>query len=162
MYQYRVTKYDPQYRDSSGAFKHDDWIDVSDISKTFDGVELTPQRYVAVENAYVEAALALLTEAGAETLTIDSLEKHRGYHTSALSLVDGHACSLLEIADIIRLNLRSLIWCRLVRNDAFLHFGHDYYMYVGVPTECLDSIDFATRSGLFVESFGSPYLALPR
>lgn len=158
MYQYRVTKYDPQYRDSSGAFRRDDWTAVSDVDLTFNGVKLTPQRYVAVENAYVESALAFLTESRVETLTIDSLENHRGYSDSDLMLADGRVCSLLEIADVARLNLRSSIWCRLVGSDAFLHFGYDYYMYVGVPIECPASIDFATRSGLFVEPFESPYL----
>jgi hypothetical protein len=158
MHQYRVTKYDPKYRNSSGAFTRDDWIAVSDIGRTFSGGVLTASAYLAVENAYVESALAFLTEVRVESLAIRSLENHGGYANSDLPLADGRNCTLLEIADIVRLNLRSSIWCRLAAADAFLHFGHDYYMYVGVPAPCPASIDVAECSGLFVEPFKSPYL----
>ncbi|MCH7725619.1 MAG: hypothetical protein IH991_03935 [Planctomycetes bacterium] len=158
MHQYRVTKYDPKYRNRSGAFTRGDWIAVSDIGSTFNGVVLTAFAYLAVENAYVESALAFFAEAGVESLAISSLENHGNYANSDIPFADGHMCSLLEVADIARLNLRSSIWCRLVADNAFLHFGYDYYMYVGLPTPCPASIDFATRSGLFVEPFESPYL----
>ncbi len=157
MYQYRVTKYDPQFRDSSGAYKRDDWISVSDIGRTYHGIELTAERYVTVENSYIEAALAFLTEAGLTCLAIKSLENTRRYNNSAISLTEGHACSLLEIADIARLNLREVIWCKLEGDDCFLHFGYDYYMYIGVPIVCQSSIDFASRRGLFIEPFESPH-----
>ncbi|MCH8148785.1 MAG: hypothetical protein IH987_12435 [Planctomycetes bacterium] len=134
MHQYRVTKYDPRYRKSSGAFTRDDWICVGDIGSTFSGTVLTASEYLAVENAYVASALAFLAETGVESLAICSFENHGSYANSELSLDDGRECSLLEVADIARLNLRSSIWCRLVADNAFLHFGYDYYMYVGVPT----------------------------
>ena len=158
MLQYRVTKYDPQLRDASGAFTRDDWISVGDIGSQFNGVLLTPLDYCRVENAYISSAIAFLTDAGVESLSIDSLENHGGHQTTALTLSNGRSCDLLACADIVRLNLRSEIWCRLVADSAFLHFGYDYYMYVGVPTECLNAIEYATQAGLFVESFDSPYL----
>jgi hypothetical protein len=159
MYQYRITKYDPQFRDASGAYKLDDWTSISDIGRTFNNIELTAECYVTVENSYVEAALAFLTEAGVTSLAIKSLENHRRHNCPAVSLTEGHSCTLLEIADIIRLNLREIIWCKLVGDGCFLHFGYDYYMYVGVPAICTASIEFAERRRLFVEPSESPYLA---
>ncbi len=157
MHQYRVTKYDPKYRNDSGVFMRDDWTCCSEIGGTFDGVILTPQKYLHLENAYVQSALAFFAEANIHACKIRSLENHTQYVNSALPLVNGRSCSMLEVSDIVRLNLRSLIWCRLVGDGAFLHFGYDFYMYVGVPIACSESIEFATRSGLFVEPFESPY-----
>ena len=158
MHQYRVTKYDPEFRDSSGAFTRDDWTATSDIGGIFGGVVLTPQAYLTVENAYVESAIAFLSESSSESLKVASLENYGQYTDSVLEIADGKRCTLLEIADIARLNLRSLVWCRFSGDDAFLHFGGDFYMYVGVPMACQGATNFAKRSGLFVESFNSPYL----
>ena len=158
MIQYRVTKYDPQYRDASGAYQRDEWIMHSQIGESFvDGV-LTESRYLAAENAYIHAAVSFLSETGVDSLAIESLENARGYECSALTIADGHICSLLEIADIARLVLRDHIWCKLAGNAAFIHFGWDYYMYIGVPVACPIAINVATESGLFVESFDSPHL----
>lgn len=63
-----------------------------------------------------------------------------------------------QIERVIRLNLRETLWCKL--EDAagrFLHFGWDYYTYVGVPTPCPKACALASRRGLFVEPFKSPY-----
>ena len=157
MHQYRITKYDPQHRNDSGAFTRDDWTAVSDVGDIFDGEVLTARAYLAVENIYVDTALAFLGESAVESLVIRSLENQGNYANSELLLADGRECSPLEISDIVRLNLRSSIWCRLVGKNAFLHFGYDYYMYVGVPMPCATAIEFATRCGVFVEPFESPY-----
>ena len=157
MFQYRVTKYDPRFRDATGAFTRDDWISMGDVGSVFDGRVLTPAEYLRVENAYVSAAIAFLTDAGVESLVIADLENHGRFNTSALTLDNGSDCDLLTCADIARLNLRSEICCRLESESAFLHFGYDYYMYVGVLFECPAAIRHATDSGLFVELFDSPY-----
>ncbi len=157
MIQYRVTKYDPRYRDAAGAYKRDEWIMHSQIGEYFvDGV-LTEPRYLATENAYIHAAVSFLSESGVDSLAIESLENARGYECSALNIADGHVCSLLEIADIARLVLRDHLWCKLTGDTAFVHFGWDYYMYIGVPMACPIAIIAATESGLFVESFNSPH-----
>lgn len=66
-----------------------------------------------------------------------------------------------QISDVIRLNLREDTWCRLEYEDKmFVHFGYDYYMYIGSDKVCNKSIDTIRESGLFVEDFKSPYLKL--
>ena len=74
MFQYRVTKYNPRFRDATGAFTRDDWISMGDVGSVFDGRVLTPAEYLRVENAYVSAAIAFLTDAGVESLVIADLE----------------------------------------------------------------------------------------
>ncbi len=47
---------------------------------------------------------------------------------------------------------------RLVyENKMYVHFGYDYYMYIGVNEKCLDAINSIQASGLFVEECESPY-----
>jgi hypothetical protein len=156
MLQYRITKYDPKYRDDRGAYMRDEWTAVSDIGKTFNGVELTPAAYFEIEDAYVKSAVAFLSESDVTSLFIDSLENYRDYYNSGLNLANGRECSLLNVAEIVRLNLRSNIWCRLVCDGSFLHVGQDYYMYIGVPKKCPRAIELATEACLFVEPFYSP------
>jgi hypothetical protein len=76
MYQYRITKYDPSLRDPGGAYPSDEWTSRSDIGKSFDGVRLTEESYLRVEQAYLEAAVAFLSEARITELTVIGLENH--------------------------------------------------------------------------------------
>jgi hypothetical protein len=62
-----------------------------------------------------------------------------------------------QLAPLIRAVLRSEWWCQFEAPGAFLHFGYDYYMYVGVPVPCPQSIALSCDRGLFVEPFVSPY-----
>jgi hypothetical protein len=76
-FQYRVTKYDPRFRDPSGAYTRDEWTSVDDIGRTFGGVTLTAEEYERVETAYASAVVAMLAEAGVEQLIVNALEERR-------------------------------------------------------------------------------------
>ncbi len=62
-----------------------------------------------------------------------------------------------KIENIARLILRSYFWCILRSEDIFVHFGYDYYMYIGCKKKCCDVIKTIEKTGLFVEPFESPY-----
>ena len=53
--------------------------------------------------------------------------------------------------------LREELWCRLEGDRGFVHFGFDYYMYVGVASACPEAQRLAAQLGLFVEEMRSPY-----
>jgi hypothetical protein len=55
--------------------------------------------------------------------------------------------------------LREDLWCRLDGEGAFVHFGWDYDMYVGVASACPEAQRLATKVGLFVEEMRSRYHA---
>src|SRR5438876_10123615 len=74
MFGWRITKYDPAYRNAAGAYLKDEWTSVSDIGKSFDGKALTVEEYRSVENAYVSTALRFLSEANLNCLNVTSLE----------------------------------------------------------------------------------------
>jgi hypothetical protein len=152
--EYRVTKYDPAFRDAIGAYTRDEWTAASDIGRSFGSVVLTPEEYQRVEDAYVAVALSFLSESRQSTLTVDGLENARNY---PIDFSEGSTLCLERLGPVIRLVLREMFWCRLEGRTGYLHFGWDYYMYVGVPCPCPESQELARRLGLFVEEDSSPY-----
>lgn len=153
MFEYRVTKYDPDLRDGV-AYLRDEWTSFSDIGQSFNGVVLTESEYQRVEDAYATAAVAFLREAGVVSLTVSGLENHA---TIPLTFVEGSALSLAQIGRVVRRMLRDHFWCRLQSENAFVHIGWDYYMYIGVPAHCPNAIAMARQLGLFPEPYLSPY-----
>jgi hypothetical protein len=152
--EYQITKYDPAFRDPSGAYTRDDWTSVTDIGRSFGSVVLTPEEYRRVEDAYVAVALSFLREAGQASLTVCGLENKRNY---PIEFGEGSALDLEQLGSVIRLVLREEFWCRLEGPASFLHFGYDYYMYAGVPRPCPASQEVAKELRLFVEESISPY-----
>jgi hypothetical protein len=154
MNEYRITKYDPSFRNHAGAYTRDEWISVSDIGQSFAGVTLTREEYERVEGAYVEAAIAFLREAGVSALSVEGLENQRGH---VLNFREGSLLSLEQVGDVLRRILREEFWCRLNGVGGFVHVGWDFYMYVGVRCPCPAAQVRATELGLYVEEFSSPY-----
>ena len=154
MNEYRITKYNPSFRDFAGAYTRNEWISVADIGRSFAGVTLTREEYERVEGAYVETAMAFLREAGVSALRVAGLENHRGH---LLNFREGSLLPLEQIGDVLRRVLREEFWCRLKGVGGFVHVGWDFYMYVGVLCPCLAARVRATELGLYVEEFSSPY-----
>ena len=57
MYQYRITKYNPKYRQLDGKYLNNEWTSYSDIGKKYNGKLFTMQNYIEVENSYVTAII---------------------------------------------------------------------------------------------------------
>jgi hypothetical protein len=156
LHQRRVTKYNPAHRDPSGAYQLDEWTSHADVGKSFNGVQLTEDDYLAVEQAYVDVAMAFLKESQLTELTVRGLE-----HSAQLpfTVEEGQSVPACHLPDIVRALLREQFWCRLEGPTAFIHVGWDYYMYVGTPAPCKGAEALAPTVGLFVEPFRSPYAA---
>jgi hypothetical protein len=153
VFEYRVTKFDPGFRDSNGVFTRDEWTSFHDIGHAFGGVVMTAEEYRRVEGNYVMAAINFLRESGQTYLLVDGLEESQG----SSGLREGQRVGIDYIAALIRQIPREEFWCRLEGHECYLHFGWDYCLYVGVPRECSASIQLAKNLGLFVEPFQSPY-----
>lgn len=154
MYQYRITKYDPSLREAGGAYPVDEWTSISDIGKSFGGVCLTENDYLRVEQAYLGAAAAFLSEARVTALTVIGIENH-GQGSDAPK--EGSRIKTEDLPAVLRSLLREDFWCKLESPAAFIHVGYDYYMYIGTSVEGTRASSVAQASGLFVEAFESPY-----
>jgi len=153
MFEYRVTKYDPAHRDSAGRYLLDEWTAFSDVGKTVALAE-----YEAVERAYIDVALAFMTEAGIADLFVANLENAKRV---TLPFAAGAKLSHPQLRVAFQLVLREQCWCRFLHDTiAFVHFGWDYYMYVATPRDCPNAKQLASDRALFVESCPSPYPTL--
>jgi len=152
--EYRVTKYDPALRGPRGEYKGEDWIMSTQIGQSFRGVVLTEQEYRRVERSYIKVALAFLSESGITSLRVVGLESSR---RQLLEFTEGSVLTLEQLPDVIGRILREDSWCRLQADNGFVHFGWDFYMYIGVPRRCLAAEQMASDLGLYVEEFTSPY-----
>jgi hypothetical protein len=155
VHEYRVTKYNPAFRDRSGAYTKVEWTMFGQIGQTFSGGVLTSDEYERIEDAYIQAALSFLRESGLLSMRVAGLKHSR---KRPLDFQNGIVLPLERIGEITRQILREEYWCRLEGSDGFLHFGWDYYMYIGVPHLCPIARARATKLGLFVEEFASPYV----
>lgn len=152
--QFRVTKYNPAFRNAEGAFTGDEWTNFSDIGRMINGAVLTNVVYKRVEDAYVRTATEFLQESGVTSLFVVGVECVEG---DASVPTTGKQLSLHQIGETIRRLLREEFWCRLEDAQSFVHIGYDYYMYIAVPSKCPRAEILAKQLGLFVERFDSPY-----
>jgi hypothetical protein len=149
--QYRITKYDPSRRNAAGAYTVDEWTSVSDI-----GRKVSRQAYEQTERLYLKAIEAFLSEAGVKALTVRGLENRKRSRVGRLR--EGQRITLKQALKVARLILRERIWAKLhAPRRAFVHFGWDFYMYIGSSRPCPAAIDETEKAGLFVEPYHSPY-----
>lgn len=169
-YQWRITKYNPDFRDVDGSYTLEkEWPCPSQIGKIIYGKEFTLGEYLCVEAAYVNTVMAILSECKLNTLRVLLLSK--SYVTpevrtselyerefDELDLQVDKIVNANEIRTICTMILRNFLDCQLYLKDKFfVHFGWDYYMYIGSNVNCPSSIKFAKNNGLFVEETRSPY-----
>ncbi|NJD01753.1 MAG: hypothetical protein FIA99_03960 [Ruminiclostridium sp.] len=172
MYSYRVSKYNPIFRDEKGSYKNDGWTSFADIGIVYDNREFLIDEYISVENAYVQAINSFINCLEVPSMKIVSLEKNYdsleidkypdNYSKRMISLYssikEGSIIKISDIECLSRLILREHLWCKLEHSSImFVHFGYDYYLYLGSSKRCEGSIEEITKSGLFVEEFESPY-----
>ena len=166
MLKLRATKYDPKNRSEDGIYLVDEWTSVVDVGTEFPTGVLTVEAYVAIENAYVETVLKLMHALGLETLKTWHLEGYFCTDGIPQDILDNHTPEPIQIREglsldrhgvdyAVRQNLRNTMWCCLVgEHDTYVHFGDDYYMYLGcnqnIAKECLET------QFMYLEEYESP------
>lgn len=149
MRQFRITKYNPLDRDKSGAYQLDEWTEFSDV-----GEMVSLEEYESVESNYINALNMLLQQNNVHTLTITDLEDYQ----NLCPFKDGQVISNREFTVAFKGVLRSQYWCLFEAKDAYVHFGYDFYSYIGIalaPEHMLNSIK---QNGLYVENCKSPFI----
>lgn len=172
MLSWRITKYNPNFRDHNDVYNMNDWTSFGDVGKNFDGKILTFNEYIAVENAYINAVLAFMEDIKIISLEVKDVEKYSknlelnktsiAYSDDMINLFtnvyDNCTIKIDNIEKLCRLVLREHMWCKLEKSSLmFVHFGYDYYMYIGSDRKCNKAIEKVIKSGLFVEEYQSPY-----
>ena len=149
--QYRITKYNPVYR-VNGVYTKDEWISMYDVGESFDGKTFTFEEYLAVEKSYLNVIEMVLQKLNIRKVRIKQGENM--YSRLNNSTLRSHE----EVISVARGCLREEFWCKLVSKDFFVHFGYDYYMYIGANIEEEHMSEIARENGLFSELIQqSPY-----
>ena len=67
-----------------------------------------------------------------------------------------------EVLKVAKGVLREDFWCKLESESFFIHFGYDFYMYIGADIDDEKMRKIAEENGLFAERINeSPYLRIP-
>lgn len=149
MRQYKITKYNPINRDISGAYLLDEWTEFSDVGKLTDIKE-----YEVVERQYIESLKLLLSDNQITSLKLVGLEDYQKLCPfKKTGSIPEH-----EFGNAFRSVLRSEYWCKFEAKHAYVHFGYDFYSYIGVPTASEYTIKRIEKKGLFIENCHSPFL----
>ena len=136
----------------NGAYTKNEWISICDVGKTYDGKVFTFKEYLSVEKAYLNVIEKVMLELNVKRVRI----KQGEYMYSKLN--NSVLRSPEEVLMVARGCLREDFWCKLVTNNFFVHFGYDYYMYIGANIEEKHMSEIARENGLFSELIQqSPY-----
>ncbi len=155
MNMYRVAKYDLSgYID--GIYTRDEWTDYSDIGKVFNGEKLKKERYLAVESNYIQVAQDIFAKSQQKEISIMNLQKNQAH----LLWENNQTVDKTQLAEIIRDCLRNRCWCRLSAEEFYIHFGYDFYMYIGCPLSYKTVTQICNENQLYVTKQESPYLTI--
>ncbi len=160
---YRITKYNPKFRDEKGCYLAEEWTSISDVGKIFNTELFTMEKYLKVENSYIRAIETVLSDSSVTKLFIVSLEIYDDTKISDVlsdyeievfhSLRDGMQINLNEIKIVVKLVLREVLWCKLCSfmRKIEIEFGYDYYMYIKIDSIERHTMQKLLSYGLFVE-----------
>ena len=149
---YRVTKFNPKFR-VDGKYLIDDWTSIADVGKIYSGQQLTMQKYEETEQNYIDFVKNTLQICDINELEIIQLEKYVGH----LKWKNQQLINLQQISSFMKDCLREKCWAKLETNDFFLHFGYDYYIYIGTNLNEKVLQKLCCQYDLFIEKYKSPY-----
>lgn len=152
MKSYRITKYNPSKR-IDGKYLIDEWTSFSDVGKVFNGSVLKLDEYATVESSYIEFLFNIMKYCNVENIKICQLEK-----MSKVQWKDQQIITLFQVKSFIQDCLREKCWAKLEAENFFIHFGYDYYVYIGTSVDDKKIKTLAQYYNLFAEDFISPYL----
>ncbi|WP_404447996.1 hypothetical protein LG307_03155 [Sutcliffiella horikoshii] len=164
--QWRVTKYNPNYRNNEGHYtKPEEWTSASDIGKIIDSKTFTIEEYLQIEQTYINAIIHIIKLNNVESVRIlnfkkNNMDKRSPLYESKFHLLnfkEDSEISIENIPTLSRMVLREFIFCHFYSNDFFIHFGYDYYLYFGSNSVQTKQIEDVVDESLFVEEMRSPF-----
>lgn len=150
MYKYRISKYNPKYRDRNDCYLKDEWTSCSDIGKEYDGKVFEKEDYLAKETQYCNTILTILKSCKIKEMIVEELEicysieeLQKKFHSIDLdfsnsdekvinSIKNNQTVTLEELKEYFKLALRECFWCKFTDeiSQTQVEFGYDYYVYI--------------------------------
>lgn len=171
MHRYRISKYNPQYRNKQGYYQKNEWTSYWDIGESYHGRVFRKEEYLRVEMLYCNVLLSILKNARITELIVKNLEMNysvweikqmlqaRGLKLSIPeenvinALHNGKKISIDKLPLYLKLVLRECFWCRFLDENFqyLIEVGYDFYIYLycnGVFEKMLDDYK---EEGIFIE-----------
>lgn len=161
---FRFSRFDPSLRQPDGRYPLDTWTELFELIDRFGDVAGARAVYEPVEDAYVDAVLAVLAVYQVTTVQLADIERN----ALVSRLLAEQGCdvplpdplpALLPVSalpPIVRSGLRSKLWCQIQASDVDVTFGQDLYMYVRSGRSCATAKLAARAAGLYVEDAAYP------
>lgn len=146
---YRITKYNPKFRDNVGKYKNSDWTFISD--------NVPMEDYLKYENKYAKTVIDCVSLCGVKKLIVTPIGHENSQFKLSRTKLEINSKDWGSIDTIVRLVLREKFWAKINSTKSFyVHFGWDYYMYIGGSFK----LKMNKINGLYIEEFKSPYLLI--
>lgn len=171
MRKYRISKYNPQFRNDKGAFEREEWTSYWDIGKKYEERIFTKKDYLNIEKQYCDVILSILKQYHVDKMIICDLELYdtwnemkkkvleKGLEMTDMeekivkSLKNGKEVFANTLEEYFKLILRECFWCIFVdkKKTVRIEFGYDYYVYVYCKLIDADYIAECKNEGMFIE-----------
>lgn len=146
MFQYRVSKYNPELRDENQAYAKEEWTSYSDIGKEFSDGVLSKKEYLKVEKEYIDFIYELFNEFKIEKIKILKQEPKNFLKKTSYDVDD----KLLYT--IIQKNIREEFWCKFKVEQFQFYMGYDFYLHIDFTNDTEKLLEQLTkRHNLFLE-----------
>ncbi len=171
MPKYRISKYDPKNRDSTGHYLRKEWTSCFDIGKIFDGKLFKKEEYLRTEKLYIEVVLEILKNKNSQFLITRDVEHNFtvekvAYNLSSVGLTlseqektvlktlqPSQKITRSQLPVFLALILRECFGCGLTVPDVLdVEFGYDYYIYATVESIAEETIEKFAQEGIFIEN----------
>lgn len=159
IYYYRLTKYDPTFRDERGHYKNlNEWTGIDIVGKKINRKIFTLKDYLVVENDYLNVLKNNLIKNSVSRMSISEIEYYPKSNKKILGFSRHEIVNTELICDIARLVFRDEMWCKFSNGKIFIHFGDDFYVYFSSRHKIFDNnVGFKKFGRVYVEEFKSPY-----
>lgn len=159
-YEYRLSKYDPRLRDELGYYTREEWTHFAQVGTIVGKHRVSARQYEKVEQAYLTSIREMLGEGGVVSLQLKRLRIIPAHRVRLAAWSRRRTIPLSLVEKISQLALRDSIEVQLASpRRAYVHFGYDFIVYLGLSCATPAAITAARQRGLFVEKCPSPYRA---
>jgi hypothetical protein len=144
---WRVSRYEPALR--ARGSERESWTDHSDVGKCFNGITLTEEEYLRVENLYIDAVTRFAVDAAGDVFEV----VYVGHQETGFGVSRGQTIPRSDLAPLVRGNLRGDLDCALqaAAGTCQIEFGFDLYIRVAAVNACERAVAETERAGLYVE-----------
>ncbi len=159
MHYYRLTKYNPKFRDAKGHYKKDEWTYYEQIGQAFGDSTFTRTEYLATEKRYIECICEFLKASDISKMRSARVENRSTTSFNGVPIRKGKNYTVSELRKIIPGVLRGRFWLQFRTEEGyFLHFDWDYYVYLALPLPKKQLVPVANKFKLFLEEGYMPDL----